>query len=35
MKYRCKHCNFHWEGNMDTFEKVFNHEKTHVEKGQA
>ena len=35
MKYRCKHCNFHWEGNMDTFEKVLNHEKTHVEKGQA
>ena len=29
MKYNCKDCKFHWEGNIDTFEKVIIHEKTH------
>lgn len=29
MKYNCKNCKFHWEGNIDTFEKVIAHEKTH------
>ncbi len=32
MKYNCKNCNFHWEGNSDTFEKVLIHEKTHIKK---
>lgn len=30
MKYNCKNCNYHWEGNLDTFQKVLNHEKTHL-----
>ncbi len=30
MKYNCKNCNFHWEGNSDTFDKVLVHEKTHI-----
>jgi len=30
MKYNCKNCDFHWEGWMDTFEKVLFHEKTHL-----
>ena len=29
MKYDCKLCNFHWEGTVDTFDKVRIHEKTH------
>ena len=29
MKYNCKICDFHWEGTVDTFDKVRNHEKTH------
>ncbi len=32
MKYDCKLCNFHWEGTVDTFDKVRIHEKTHDEK---
>jgi hypothetical protein len=30
MKYNCKKCSFHWEGNSDTFVKVLVHEKTHL-----
>ena len=30
MKYNCKKCNFHWEGNSDTFDKVLVHEKIHL-----
>jgi hypothetical protein len=30
MKYNCKKCDFHWEGNSDSFTKVLSHEKTHV-----
>jgi|GEM_PF-3600191 len=29
MKYNCKECNFQWEGTVDTFDKVREHEKTH------
>jgi hypothetical protein len=29
MKYSCKICNFHWEGTVDTFDKVRVHEKIH------
>ena len=29
MKYNCKNCSFHWEGNIDTFEKVITHERAH------
>jgi len=32
MKYQCKECNFQWEGTVNTFEKVREHEKTHLEK---
>jgi len=32
MKYNCKNCNYHWEGNSDTFGKVLSHEKTHLKK---
>ena len=34
MKYNCKDCDFHWEGWMDTFEKVLIHEKTHLKTKQ-
>ncbi len=30
MKFHCKNCNFHWEGWIDTFSKVLDHEKTHL-----
>jgi ribosomal protein L37AE/L43A len=30
MKYQCEKCSFHWEGTSHTFEKVREHEKTHV-----
>ncbi|MHA7647433.1 hypothetical protein [Nitrosopumilus sp. S4] len=30
MKYSCKECNFKWEGTSYTFDKVRDHEKTHV-----
>ncbi len=29
MKYRCKNCDFVWEGTVDTFDKVRIHDKTH------
>ena len=32
MKYNCKKCKFHWDGNSDTFDKVLIHEKTHTKK---
>ncbi len=32
MKYSCKICDFHWEGTVDTFDKVRIHEKTHGKK---
>ena len=32
MKYNCKKCTFHWDGNSDTFDKVLIHEKTHLRK---
>jgi transposase-like protein len=35
MKYNCKNCNYHWEGNSDTFGKVLSHEKTHLKKDLA
>ncbi len=35
MKYRCRVCNFNWEGNSDTFSKVLLHEKTHTKKVSA
>jgi hypothetical protein len=30
MKYNCKDCSFHWNGNSDTFKLVLVHEKTHL-----
>jgi ribosomal protein L37AE/L43A len=32
MKYQCEKCSFHWEGTSYTFDKVREHEKTHVQK---
>jgi len=32
MKYQCEKCSFRWEGTSYTFEKVREHEKTHVQK---
>lgn len=32
MKYQCKECAYQWEGTSYTFDKVREHEKTHVEK---
>ena len=29
MKYNCRECKFKWDGNIDTFDKVLAHEKTH------
>jgi len=34
MKYNCKECDFQWEGTVDTFEKVREHEKKHLEKNE-
>lgn len=34
MKYNCKECDFKWEGTVDTFEKVRQHEKGHLEKNE-
>lgn len=31
MKYQCEKCSFHWEGTSYTFEKVREHEKTHIQ----
>ena len=35
MKYNCKNCSFHWEGNSDTFVKVLVHEKSHLKNNDA
>lgn len=35
MKYQCEHCDFHWEGTSYTFEKVRDHEKTHLKKSTS
>lgn len=35
MKYQCKECDFQWEGTVDTFDKVREHEKTHLEKNES
>lgn len=32
LKYNCRKCTFHWDGNSDTFDKVLIHEKTHIKK---
>lgn len=29
MNYNCPKCKFRWQGNMDSFEKVLDHEKSH------
>jgi hypothetical protein len=29
MKWDCPECNFHWEGTVNPFDKVRDHEKTH------
>ena len=29
MKWNCPKCTFEWEGNMDNFDEVLNHEKNH------
>jgi len=34
MKYNCKECNFQWEGTVNTFDKVREHEKEHLEKNE-
>jgi hypothetical protein len=34
MKYQCKECSFQWEGTSYTFEKVREHEKTHLRKNK-
>ena len=31
MKYACRNCNFKWDGYSDTFQKVLDHEKTHID----
>ena len=30
MTYSCKHCNFKWDAWEGNFQKVLNHEKTHL-----
>jgi len=32
MKYHCKQCDFNWEGTSNTFDKVREHEKSHLKK---
>jgi ribosomal protein L37AE/L43A len=34
MKYQCEECSFKWEGTSYTFEKVREHEKTHLKKNK-
>lgn len=34
MKYNCKECDFKWEGTVNTFEKVREHEKKHLEENK-
>ena len=31
MKYQCSKCDFCWEGTLNIFDKVHEHEKTHLE----
>lgn len=33
MNYKCRKCKFQWHGDMDSFDKVLIHEKTHKKKG--
>jgi len=35
MKYQCSECDFHWEGTVDTFDKVREHEKHHLTKNKG
>jgi len=35
MKYQCNQCNFNWEGTSYTFDKVREHEKTHLENSKS
>ena len=30
MKYQCSQCSFQWEGTVNTFDAVREHEKTHL-----
>ena len=30
MAYRCKNCNFRWDESEGNFQKVLDHEKTHL-----
>jgi len=30
MAYRCKNCNFRWDSWEGNFQKVLDHEKTHL-----
>lgn len=30
MKYNCRKCKYKWEGNIDTFYTILDHEKTHL-----
>ncbi len=30
MAYHCKHCNFKWDAWKGDFQKVLDHEKTHL-----
>ena len=32
MNYKCPKCKFHWSGEMEYFDKVLAHEKTHKKK---
>ena len=34
MKYNCKQCDFKWDGTSYTFDKVREHEKTHLENNE-
>jgi hypothetical protein len=34
MKYSCSQCNFKWDGASHTFDKVREHEKTHLENNE-
>jgi hypothetical protein len=30
MKWNCPKCDFHWEGDMQTYNELSNHEKSHI-----
>jgi hypothetical protein len=34
MKYSCSRCDFKWDGTSHTFDKVREHEKTHLENNE-